>query len=195
MGGFIFFVFLVLFVLPIIKAAIKNSNNLNAPNRREKPKSAWGQTHGQIKAQLHKQLHSQDNADVFPEEHQARVRERDKRDRQEFKKMESTIRVRFAPSPTGPLHIGGVRTALFNYLFAKKYGGTFVLRIEDTDQTRYVANAEQYIIDALNWCNIPFDEGPGKNEKFSPFLRDLFYENLIVRKYQKHNTPNHFLLK
>ena len=91
MGGFIFFVFLVLFVLPIIKEAIKNSNNLNAPNRREKPKSAWGQTHGQIKAQLHKQLHSQDNADVFPEEHQARVRERDKRDRQEFKKMESTI--------------------------------------------------------------------------------------------------------
>ncbi|MFD1292875.1 glutamate--tRNA ligase [Lutibacter holmesii] len=79
------------------------------------------------------------------------------------------VRVRFAPSPTGPLHIGGVRTALFNYLFAKKHNGTFVLRIEDTDQTRYVANAEQYIIDALNWCNIPFDEGPGKNEKFGPY--------------------------
>ena len=79
------------------------------------------------------------------------------------------VRVRFAPSPTGPLHIGGVRTALFNYLFAKKHGGTFVLRIEDTDQTRYVANAEQYIIDALNWCNIPFDEGPSKNEKFGPY--------------------------
>jgi glutamyl-tRNA synthetase len=79
------------------------------------------------------------------------------------------VRVRFAPSPTGPLHIGGVRTALFNYLFAKKHGGTFVLRIEDTDQTRYVANAEQYIIDALNWCNIPFDEGPNKNEKFGPY--------------------------
>jgi len=84
-------------------------------------------------------------------------------------KMESNVRVRFAPSPTGPLHIGGVRTALFNYLFAKKYNGTFVLRIEDTDQTRYVANAEQYIIDALEWCNIPFDEGPGKNEKFGPY--------------------------
>ena len=83
--------------------------------------------------------------------------------------MESNVRVRFAPSPTGPLHIGGVRTALFNYLFAKKYNGTFVLRIEDTDQTRYVANAEQYIIDALEWCNIPFDEGPGKNEKFGPY--------------------------
>ncbi|MBG7631247.1 MAG: glutamate--tRNA ligase, partial [Bacteroidetes bacterium] len=79
------------------------------------------------------------------------------------------VRVRFAPSPTGPLHIGGVRTALFNYLFAKKYNGTFVLRIEDTDQTRYVANAEKYIIEALNWCNIPFDEGPGKNEQFGPY--------------------------
>lgn len=83
--------------------------------------------------------------------------------------MTTNVRVRFAPSPTGPLHIGGVRTALFNYLFAKKYGGTFVLRIEDTDQTRYVANAEQYIVDALNWCNIPFDEGPGKNEQFGPY--------------------------
>ena len=79
------------------------------------------------------------------------------------------VRVRFAPSPTGPLHIGGVRTALFNYLFAKKNNGTFILRIEDTDQTRYVANAEQYIIDALNWCNIPFDEGPGKNELYGPY--------------------------
>ncbi len=83
--------------------------------------------------------------------------------------MTTNVRVRFAPSPTGPLHIGGVRTALFNYLFAKKHGGTFVLRIEDTDQTRYVANAEKYIIDALDWCNIPFDEGPGKNEKFGPY--------------------------
>jgi glutamyl-tRNA synthetase len=83
--------------------------------------------------------------------------------------MTENVRVRFAPSPTGPLHIGGVRTALFNYLFAKKYKGTFVLRIEDTDQTRYVANAEQYIIDALKWCNIPFDEGPGNNEKFGPY--------------------------
>ena len=98
------------------------------------------------------------------------------------------VRVRFAPSPTGPLHIGGVRTALFNYLFAKKHNGTFVLRIEDTDQTRYVANAEQYIIDALNWCNIPFDEGPGKNEKFGPYRqseRKEIYKNyaeeLIVK--------------
>ena len=92
--------------------------------------------------------------------------------------MTDNVRVRFAPSPTGPLHMGGVRTALFNYLFAKKHNGTFVLRIEDTDQTRYVANAEKYIIDSLEWCNIPFDEGPGKNEKFGPYrqseCKDLY---------------------
>lgn len=74
--------------------------------------------------------------------------------------MSNDVRVRFAPSPTGPLHIGGVRTALFNYLFAKKHNGTFVLRIEDTDQKRYVEGAEDYIIESLNWCGIPFDEGP-----------------------------------
>jgi len=83
--------------------------------------------------------------------------------------MSKPVRVRFAPSPTGPLHIGGVRTALFNYLFAKKHGGTFYLRIEDTDQNRYVEGAEEYIIEALNWCGIPFDEGIGKNEKFGPY--------------------------
>ncbi len=95
--------------------------------------------------------------------------------------MESNVRVRFAPSPTGPLHIGGVRTALYNYLFAKKNNGTFVLRIEDTDQTRYVANAEKYIVDALNWCNIPFDEGPGKNEKFGPYRQSERKE--LYKKY------------
>jgi glutamyl-tRNA synthetase len=95
--------------------------------------------------------------------------------------MNSTVRVRFAPSPTGPLHIGGVRTALYNYLFAKKNQGTFILRIEDTDQTRYVANAEKYIIDSLNWCNIPFDEGPGKNEKFGPYRQSERKE--IYKKY------------
>ena len=83
--------------------------------------------------------------------------------------MKSNVRVRFAPSPTGPLHIGGVRTALFNYLFAKKNNGTFILRIEDTDRTRFVPTAEQYIVDALNWCGIPFDEGVHKNEKFGPY--------------------------
>ena len=83
--------------------------------------------------------------------------------------MTKPVRVRFAPSPTGPLHIGGVRTALFNYLFAKKHNGTFVLRIEDTDQNRYVKGAEDYIVESLNWCGIPFDEGVGKNEKFGPY--------------------------
>ena len=83
--------------------------------------------------------------------------------------MNKRVRVRFAPSPTGPLHIGGVRTALFNYLFAKKHGGDFILRIEDTDQNRYVEGAEQYIIDALNWCGISFDEGPGKEKGFGPY--------------------------
>lgn len=84
-------------------------------------------------------------------------------------RLRGNVRVRFAPSPTGPLHIGGVRTALFNYLFAKKHGGSFILRIEDTDQNRYVAGAEAYIIEALNWCGIPFDEGPGKEKGFGPY--------------------------
>ncbi len=83
--------------------------------------------------------------------------------------MSESVRVRFAPSPTGPLHIGGVRTALFNYLFAKKNNGTFVLRIEDTDQNRYVEGTENYIIDSLNWCSIQFDEGPGKDGGFGPY--------------------------
>lgn len=83
--------------------------------------------------------------------------------------MNSPVRVRFAPSPTGPLHIGGVRTALFNYLFAKKHKGTFILRIEDTDQARYVKGAEDYIVEALNWLNIPYDEGPGKDGGYGPY--------------------------
>lgn len=83
--------------------------------------------------------------------------------------MKNAVRVRFAPSPTGPLHIGGVRTALFNYLFAKKYNGTFVLRIEDTDQSRLVYGAEDYIIDSLDWCKIPYDEGPKKEGLFGPY--------------------------
>ncbi len=83
--------------------------------------------------------------------------------------MNKPVRVRFAPSPTGPLHIGGVRTALFNYLFAKKHGGTFYIRIEDTDQTRFVAEAEDYIFEALEWLGISPDETIGKNEKFGPY--------------------------
>ncbi|NGY36706.1 glutamate--tRNA ligase [Flavobacterium sp. XN-5] len=83
--------------------------------------------------------------------------------------MSKQVRVRFAPSPTGPLHIGGVRTALFNYLFAKKNNGVFYLRIEDTDQNRFVPGAEAYIIEALEWLGIAPDETIGKNEKFGPY--------------------------
>ncbi len=83
--------------------------------------------------------------------------------------MNKRVRVRFAPSPTGPMHIGSVRTALFNYLFAKKHRGDFLLRIEDTDQNRYVAGAEDYIIKALHWCGIPFDEGPGQEGHCGPY--------------------------
>lgn len=79
------------------------------------------------------------------------------------------VRVRFAPSPTGPLHIGGVRTALYNYLFARKHGGDFLLRIEDTDQTRYVEGAEQYVIDSLKWCGMVPDEGPGFGGEYGPY--------------------------
>ena len=78
-------------------------------------------------------------------------------------------RVRFAPSPTGPLHIGGVRTALYNYLFAKQNGGTMLLRIEDTDQTRFVPGAEEYIIEAFQWLGIKFDEGVGIGGEFGPY--------------------------
>lgn len=102
--------------------------------------------------------------------------------------MTKKVRVRFAPSPTGPLHIGGVRTALFNYLFAKKHKGDFILRIEDTDQTRYVQGAEQYIIDSLNWCNIPYDEGPGKDGGYGPYRqsdrKELYkkYADILIDK-------------
>ncbi len=83
--------------------------------------------------------------------------------------MSKQVRVRFAPSPTGPLHIGGVRTALFNYLFAKKNNGVFYLRIEDTDQNRFVPGAEEYILEALNWLGIAPSETIGINEKFGPY--------------------------
>lgn len=94
------------------------------------------------------------------------------------------VRVRFAPSPTGPLHIGGLRTALYNYLFAKKHGGEFILRIEDTDQNRFVAGAEKYIVDSLKWCNIPFDEGPGVKNKKGPY-RQSERKELYKKSIQK----------
>ncbi|MCK0203833.1 glutamate--tRNA ligase family protein, partial [Ornithobacterium rhinotracheale] len=79
------------------------------------------------------------------------------------------VRVRFAPSPTGPLHMGGVRTALFNYLFAKKHNGEFILRIEDTDQKRFVPEAEEYIIESLKWTGILPDEGQGFGGNYGPY--------------------------
>ena len=90
----------------------------------------------------------------------------------------SKVRVRFAPSPTGPLHLGGVRTALYDYLFAKNQGGEFVLRIEDTDTARYVEGAEDYIMEALEWCGIIPDESPKHGGKFAPYRqserRDIY---------------------
>ena len=112
--------------------------------------------------------------------------------------MNGKVRVRFAPSPTGPLHIGGVRTALFNNLFAKKNNGTFILRIEDTDQSRYVEGAENYIIEAMNWLNIPFDEGPNIGGNFGPYRqserKDLYkkYINMLIdsgNAYYAFDTP------
>lgn len=83
--------------------------------------------------------------------------------------MERKVRVRFAPSPTGALHLGGVRTALFNYLFARHHKGDFLLRIEDTDQTRYVPGAEEYIIKSLEWCGLKVDEGIGAGGEYGPY--------------------------
>lgn len=112
--------------------------------------------------------------------------------------MSKQVRVRFAPSPTGPLHIGGVRTALFNYLFAKKHNGVFYLRIEDTDQTRFVPGAEAYIMEALEWLGIAPEETVGKNEKFGPYRqserKDLYqqYADQLIKSgwaYYAFDTP------
>lgn len=113
--------------------------------------------------------------------------------------MATGVRVRFAPSPTGALHIGGIRTALYNYLFAKKQGGTFILRIEDTDQTRYVPGAENYIIEALNWTGLIPDEGPGFGGEKGPYRqserKDLYgaYAAKLVdagHAYYAFDTPD-----
>jgi glutamyl-tRNA synthetase len=95
--------------------------------------------------------------------------------------MNKKVRVRFAPSPTGPLHIGGVRTALYNYLFAKKHGGDFLLRIEDTDQTRLVKGAEEYIIESLRWAGIMPDEGVGVGGPHAPYKQSE--RKAIYREY------------
>ena len=116
-----------------------------------------------------------------------------------IKKMSKTVRVRYATSTTGPLHIGGVRTALFNYLFAKKNNGTFYLRIEDTDQNRFVEGAEEYIMEALEWLGIAPVETVGKNEKFGPYrqserkeLYKQYADRLIAsgNAYYAFDTPD-----
>jgi len=108
------------------------------------------------------------------------------------------VRVRFAPSPTGPLHMGGVRTALFNYLFARKNNGAFILRIEDTDQARFVKGAEEYIIESLNWCGIKIDEGINEGGNFGPYRqserKELYveYVDKLVKSgeaYYAFDTP------
>jgi glutamyl-tRNA synthetase len=98
------------------------------------------------------------------------------------------VRVRFAPSPTGALHIGGVRTALYNYLLAKKYGGAFVLRIEDTDRTRYVPGAEEYILKALAWCGLQPDEGPGIGGDYGPYRQSE--RKALYQKYAQQLVEN-----
>jgi glutamyl-tRNA synthetase len=98
--------------------------------------------------------------------------------------MEKRVRVRFAPSPTGGLHMGGVRTALFNYLFARRHGGDFILRIEDTDQTRFVEGAEDYIVEALKWCGIAPNEGVGFGDgPYKPYRQSERKELGIYRRY------------
>ena len=108
------------------------------------------------------------------------------------------VRVRFAPSPTGPLHIGGVRTALYNYLFARKNGGTFILRIEDTDQTRFVEGAEEYIMESLEWCGMIVDEGIAEGGKYGPYRQSdrkaiyRQYADILIDKgdaYYAFDTP------
>lgn len=95
--------------------------------------------------------------------------------------MEKPVRVRFAPSPTGPLHIGGVRTALYNYLFARRAGGKMILRIEDTDSQRFVPGAEQYIVEALKWCGIEIDEGVEQGGPHAPYRQSQRRD--IYKKY------------
>lgn len=118
--------------------------------------------------------------------------------------MSKEVRVRFAPSPTGGLHLGGVRTALFNYLFAKKHNGTFILRVEDTDQTRFVEGAEQYIVDCLEWCGIAPDESPQKPGHFGPYRQSerkssyrQYAEQLVASGYAYYafDTPEELTAK
>ena len=112
--------------------------------------------------------------------------------------MERKVRVRFAPSPTGGLHLGGVRTVLYNYLFARQHGGDFILRIEDPDQSRYVPGAEEYILDTLSWCGLQSDESVVHGGKYGPYRqserKDMYsrYADELVQKgyaYYAFDTP------
>ena len=100
---------------------------------------------------------------------------------------ERKVRVRFAPSPTGALHIGGVRTALYNYLFARQHGGDLIFRIEDTDSNRFVPGAEEYIIESFKWLGIKFDEGVSFGGNYGPYRqserRDIYKKDVIVLLY------------
>ncbi len=113
--------------------------------------------------------------------------------------MSKKVRVRFAPSPTGGLHLGGVRTVLFNYLFAKSHNGDFILRIEDTDQSRFVPGAEKYILDTLNWCGLNPDESPKTGGPYGPYRqserKELYrpYAEQLVKEghaYYAFDTPD-----
>ena len=97
--------------------------------------------------------------------------------------INENIRVRFAPSPTGYLHVGGLRTALYNYLFAKKNNGKFILRIEDTDRNRFVEGAVENLIETLNWVGLDFDEGPKKDGEFGPYFQSQRLE--LYKKYSE----------
>ena len=111
---------------------------------------------------------------------------------------ERKVRVRFAPSPTGPLHIGGVRTALYNYLFARQHGGDFIFRIEDTDSNRFVPGAEQYILESFKWLGVTFDEGVSFGGNYGPYRqserRDIYKKYVQVlldngKAYIAFDTP------
>lgn len=118
--------------------------------------------------------------------------------------MDRKVRVRFAPSPTGPLHIGGVRTALYNYLFAKQHGGDFILRIEDTDSRRFVPGAEEYILNTFKWLGLPFDEGDGIGGNYGPYKqserRDIYRQHVEIllqkqKAYIAFDTPEELARK
>jgi len=102
--------------------------------------------------------------------------------------MENQIRVRFAPSPTGYLHVGGLRTALYNYLFAKHFGGKFILRIEDTDQSRKVEGAVENLIETLKWSGVDYDEGPDRDGGYGPYVQSQRLE--LYRRYAKELVGN-----